>query len=54
MGAVQESRGLFFKGGEDTVEINKIISALSWGSWRGLGGRCQKHMDISQVSRKRY
>lgn len=54
MGVVGVSLGLFFKGGENTVEINTIISALSWGSWRGLGGRCQKHMDISQVNSKRY
>lgn len=54
MGVVGESLGLFFKRGEDTVEINTIISALSWGSGRGLGGRCQKHMDISQVNSKRY
>lgn len=32
MGAVGESLGLFFKGGEDIVEINTIISALPWGS----------------------
>lgn len=54
MGAVGESRGLFLKESENIVEINTIISALSWGSWRELGGRWQKHMDISQVNSKRY
>lgn len=54
MDALRESLGLFLKGDEDTFGINTLISALSWGSWRGLGGRCQKHMDMSQVRRKRY
>lgn len=29
MGALRESLGLFLKEGEDTVEINTLISALS-------------------------
>jgi len=35
MGALRESLDLFLKGGEDTVETNTLISALSWGPQKG-------------------